>query len=639
MMDMHSVAANFTAASSCYLGNHNGSWPNGTLGAGTWTEFGLYSPTMDEMMACQAGNDPWSASYKYGFWTTYFFLALFISAGIYNAFLSLDTLNRNAALLSPFAIPSRIKAVVRSLDQRKVSEFVPEIGVVLLAAVFAAFSLAVCFGIRPYYRPPNFGSSPLGLRSEWIATALIVWIIATATKRNPLSYLSGIPFHRLMWLHKLLPWFCLFFALVHTAAMIIRANQQQPWRVTLATNSAYGWSAWTALASLAFLCLASLPPVRRLSHELFYPAHIVAAILFLASCYDHFEGLGSWSYLHAAVVLLGVGFVHRFAAVAFVSRFFTRPETAVVEMGGGGALVVKIDVRNTEAKWSAGQHVFVRFLTLQPWSTHPFTIASLDASTTTFAPSDGLKREMKFLIRPHSGLTARLARLATSSPSPLSLPVLLDGSYGPSSPLSTILSGSTSALLIAGGTGVSFVLPLLLALVEGTEVHAVKEVRLVWAVRSAECVEWVRAELERVVGLVKHEKEKRGEVGGGCMGVEKLDIDIFVTRSETPTLGGSKASSSDDLGGIQEVAVSPSPLVLQSGRPDIAKTVDTATRTSQDRLAVAACGPSSLLHETRNAVARAQLAIAVHGKVKGETEQKECDGVEEIVYWEEKYAL
>lgn len=88
-----------------------------------------------------------------------------------------------------------------------------------------------------------------GLRSEWIATALIVWIIATATKRNPLSYLSGIPFHRLMSLHKLLPWFCLFFALVHTVAMIIRANKQQPWRVTLATNSAYGWSAWVRCAS------------------------------------------------------------------------------------------------------------------------------------------------------------------------------------------------------------------------------------------------------------------------------------------------------------------------------------------------------------------------------------------------------
>jgi len=63
-------------------------------------------------------------------------------------------------------------------------------------------------------------------------------------KRNALSYLSGISFHRLMALHKVLPWFALFFSAVHTGAMIVRANRQQPWAVTVATNSQYGWSAW-----------------------------------------------------------------------------------------------------------------------------------------------------------------------------------------------------------------------------------------------------------------------------------------------------------------------------------------------------------------------------------------------------------
>lgn len=227
-------------------------------------------------------QDPWSSSAEYGLWTTYFFLALFIAAGIYNAFVSLDTLSRSAGLPSFFAIPGRMNAVIRSMDERKIVDSLPEVGIVLLALAFAAFSLAVCFGIRSYYRPPNFGSSPLcvriptshssvapvvmrsqsrvdtnafcysGLRSEWIATALIVWIIATATKRNPLSYLSGIPFHRLMSLHKLLPWFCLFFSLVHTVAMVIRAQRQEPWHVTLATNSSYGWSAWVGSASPLF---------------------------------------------------------------------------------------------------------------------------------------------------------------------------------------------------------------------------------------------------------------------------------------------------------------------------------------------------------------------------------------------------
>ena len=86
-------------------------------------------------------------------------------------------------------------------------------------------------------------------------------------KRNALSYLSGISFHRLMALHKVLPWFALFFSAVHTGAMIVRANRQQPWAVTVATNSQYGWSAWvrsflSLLVALPLLALDSFSQVR-----------------------------------------------------------------------------------------------------------------------------------------------------------------------------------------------------------------------------------------------------------------------------------------------------------------------------------------------------------------------------------------
>ena len=62
---------------------------------------------------------------------------------------------------SPFAVPSRFKAVLRTLDQPRPSRLLPTLGTVLVTIAFTIFSFAVCFGIRPYYRPPNFGSSPL----------------------------------------------------------------------------------------------------------------------------------------------------------------------------------------------------------------------------------------------------------------------------------------------------------------------------------------------------------------------------------------------------------------------------------------------------------------------------------------------
>lgn len=40
---------------SCYIGEHNGTYPNGTLGAGTFA-FGHYVPTMVEKSTCQMAN-------------------------------------------------------------------------------------------------------------------------------------------------------------------------------------------------------------------------------------------------------------------------------------------------------------------------------------------------------------------------------------------------------------------------------------------------------------------------------------------------------------------------------------------------------------------------------------------------------
>ncbi|GAA5905359.1 hypothetical protein JCM8208_003830 [Rhodotorula glutinis] len=648
-MDMSS---SLLSSDACFVGEHNGTYPDGTLGNGTFA-FGHYVPTMSERMACQKGKDPWMGSAKYALWTTYFFIALFGLAAVVNGLKRLEILCRNAAVPSPFAIPSRFKAMLRTLDQPRPSSFLPTLGIILVTVAFTIFSFAVCFGIRPFYRPPNFGSSPLGLRSEWIATALIVWIFATALKRNALSYLSGISFHRLMSLHKVLPWFALFFSAVHTGAMIVRANRQQPWAVTVATNSQYGWSAWAALASLTWLCVLSLAPVRRLSHEFFYPAHIIAALVFLATCYLHFEALlGSWAYLHASVVIVGVAFLYRIGAVGFFSRGFTRPDVATLEALGDGAVAVEIEVKSG-MRWSAGQHVFVRFLKLHPWSTHPFTIASLDPASL-LAVADTSRRTMRLVLRPHSGLTARLAALARTHPS-RAHPVLLDGPYGPSS-LAPIVHGADSVLLVAGGTGMSFVAPVLAALVGvggSNELHVVQSVRVVWAVPSEECLGWFATELEgalKAFGRARSaEGEKDGE-GESLDGVGRtksasssrvalvgptlrtVRVELYVTRAELSSSASSGEAKgiapSSALDKLEHVSV------LRDSRPDVGRIVDEAIKDTSGRLAVVTCGPPSLLAAARQTVARAQLDI-VMGKLGG----KEGKGASEVSLWEESFEL
>lgn len=95
---------------------------------------------------------------------------------------------------------------------------------------------------------------------------------------------------------------------------------------------------------------------------------------------------------------------------------------------------------------------------------------------------------MSLLIRSASGLTHKLrnhlsARQAAGKGD--TIPVLLDGPYGG---LEGDLGIYEHALLIAGGTGITFVLPVLEDLIERMtfEPHktACKSVDIVWSIRS-----------------------------------------------------------------------------------------------------------------------------------------------------------
>jgi predicted ferric reductase len=104
-----------------------------------------------------------------------------------------------------------------------------------------------------------------------------------------------------------------------------------------------------------------------------------------------------------------------------------------------------------------------------PFEAHPFTIASLDKArdetqgdnTPIIEEKEALAevqphwKELVFFINVHRGFTRRLRDVANKCGK---AKVFLDGPYGNSPDL----AGYDTSVLIAGGSGVSFTLPLLL---------------------------------------------------------------------------------------------------------------------------------------------------------------------------------
>ena len=111
--------------------------------------------------------------------------------------------------------------------------------------------------------------------------------------------------------------------------------------------------------------------------------------------------------------------------------------------------------------WTAGQHAYIILPSVStlPIEAHPFTIASIPHSIN----GDGLEdeesseKEVVFLIRGYSGFTGRLREHASVKSKPASVPAYIDGPYG----IPPDLKSYSTCILIAGGSGISYTLPLL----------------------------------------------------------------------------------------------------------------------------------------------------------------------------------
>lgn len=195
--------------------------------------------------------------------------------------------------------------------------------------------------------------------------------------------------------------------------------------------------------------------------------------------------------IHTDFVLTSIDWV--IAAAAFYVPFLAfrhgrtawrRSSIATMEIVDDRTIILEAP---TSATWSAGQHFFLRFggLGVHTLTSHPFTVSSL--------PSADGKSVARFVIRGRGGVTARLASRAKSGHCEVC--VWLDGPYGALG-FNLKTARFDHALLVAGGAGAAFCLPLLEAIVRSRADHAAtgswSSIRLIWATRDASAWTTVR---------------------------------------------------------------------------------------------------------------------------------------------------
>ncbi|KAI0400414.1 ferric reductase like transmembrane component-domain-containing protein [Xylaria palmicola] len=374
------------------------------------------------------------------------------------------------------------------------------LAVLALGFVALAFTSLFVFLKQPlYWQSIQYGSPPVAIRSGMIAVAMTPWIIATSMKANLLTLVTGIGPERLNVLHRWAGYLCLFLSLIHTIPFFVQPvwddgglkiyNKLFP----QGSGVVYG-TGIACLVPLGWLCVASLPFIRRVAYELFITLHVPVGILYVGLLFWHTKNyLATWDYLYATIAIWVICYIYRLSKLNWAkpwrASFLVGDEAAITLMTENA---IKITVP-TQMKWKPGQFVYLRMPGISFLDNHPFTISSL--CSDDFPSEYGEQyRDCTVVFKPYGGFTRRVLETAIEKGPFHTYRAYLDGPYGG---MRRELAAFDTCILIAGGSGVTAVMSQLLNLIkrmrDGKAIT--RKVVVVWALKRLEAMDWFREEL------------------------------------------------------------------------------------------------------------------------------------------------
>jgi len=389
--------------------------------------------------------------------------------------------------------------------------------------------------ITPVKHHPTLHNTRTGLggfsdRVGALAYALTPFSILLAQRESVLSLLTGIPYQHFNFLHRWLGRIIFVQGFLHTLGWtIIEGKLYQPQPSAYAALMAEQYIIFGVVAMFLItlmLVLSTQTAIRWFGYEFFKVTHWVIAVLYIGACWGHWDKL--WCWMVPSLALIAIDQAVRSLRTLYIhcnggkgSGFgFKCAQAQISLLGTADDLVVRLDFDYEHRQpWSAGQHFHICFPSLSIWQSHPFTPSSLPEPNS-------LMQHHTYLLRVRQGQTARLAALGNGA----MVPAILSGTYGRAYPS----YGAQNVLAVAGGTGVTFTLPIVReALRQQTAPRF--GVEFVWVVRKVQDLLW----LEEEVGVLK----------GMLKGNENLRVRVFVTREGEAVqeeVAGSTEKGSED---------------------------------------------------------------------------------------------
>ncbi|RFU73237.1 fre ferric reductase-like transmembrane component [Trichoderma arundinaceum] len=450
---------------------------------------------------------------------------------------------------------------------------VPPLGHVYIVAAYFAFILALTFINNNV--PGAQHLQALSIRAGWLGAAQVPLLVLTSSKTNLIGFLVNSSVERLNVYHR---WFSRGLLLLATLHFGL---QSHAW-------SLYGlmtleWqtdecppTGMAAYSLLIWMNLTSLAPLRFFSYKLFVVQHLLAYFGFIIAIVYHLYGTSSpysTNYIYIGIALYLVGQLIRLVRMAVVN---IRPNRATLTPLEGGATKIRISSRQIKS-WQAGSYVRLFMPRFNIVQGHPATILS----TPTSHGGD-----LIFILGLCGGFTQRLLEVAQVKKRKSTHLTLIDGPYP--SPHADFACFDT-LVLIAGSTGVTFTLSILLDIAQRAKMHKALPLRILhftWVIKRRTGIAWVSEELRTAFEMLQE------------TGIETL-CNIHVTCDDVA--GESHMASDPDLSFAE----------VYFERPTFRTLLERHVSQAHGETAVSACGPLGLSVAVRSAVVRVSDDLAV----------------------------
>ncbi len=420
---------------------------------------------------------------------------------------------------------------------------------VLILAALAGYLLIWSFAgityqiwITPVKSSPGLYNTrtslgPFANRIGVLAYALTPLSILLSNRESILSLLTGVPYQSFNFLHRWLGYIIFIQGSVHTIGWtIVEVRLYQPQPTTAIEWIKETYIIWGVVAMILLLLLVVLSTpwaIRLTGYEFFRKAHYVLALVYIGACWGHWEQLEIFLlpsiliwFLDRGVRLVRTALIHYQYLPNGSMGFRAAPASVTHFSDDEHGDIIRMDFVQPHGTWNIGQHFYLCFAESSIWQSHPFTPLNLPQTCNGTVSHS-------YIMRAKKGETKKIADLALKklalSPN-ATTPVILTGPYGES--VAETLMPEDNLLCVAGGTGITYVLPVLLDLIQKPTVRD-RKIQLVWAIRRKADLCWVEPEIV----AINHAAKSHG-----------IEVQIYVTREVSSTASSIQEEKLGELG-------------------------------------------------------------------------------------------